>query len=89
MHERRTIIGSRVGLHARPAATFARAASESGIPVTIAAGDKGPVPAASMLSVMTLGVEFGQEVVLAAEGPGAEEALEALALLLESDLDAG
>jgi phosphocarrier protein HPr len=88
MHERRTTIGSRVGLHARPAATFARAAAQTGIAVTIAAGDKGPVPAASMLSVMTLGVEFGQEVVLAADGPGAEEALDALAVLLGSDLDA-
>ena len=88
MHERRTTIGSRVGLHARPAATFARAAAEAGVQVTIAAGDKGPVPAASMLSVMTLGVGFGQEVVLAAEGPGAEEALDALAELLASDLDA-
>ena len=88
MHERRTTIGSRVGLHARPAATFARAAAETGIPVTIAAGDRGPVPAASMLSVMTLGAEVGQEVVLAADGPGAAEALDALAVLLESDLDA-
>lgn len=88
MHERRTTIGSRVGLHARPAATFARAAAQTGIPVTIAAGDKAPVPAASMLSVMTLGVEFGQEVVLTADGPGAEEALDALAVLLASDLDA-
>jgi phosphocarrier protein len=89
MHQRRATIGSSVGLHARPAATFARAAAESGVPVTIAAGDRGPVSAASMLSVMTLGVEFGQEVVLAAEGPGAEEALDALAVLLESDLDVG
>lgn len=88
MHERRTTIGSRVGLHARPAATFARAAAAAGVPVTITAGDKGPVPAASMLSVMTLGAEFGQEVVLAADGPGAEEALDSLAALLASDLDA-
>ena len=88
MYERRTVIGSRVGLHARPAATFARAAAESGVAVTIAAGERGPVPAASMLSVMTLGAEHGQEVVLAAEGPGAEEALDALAALLASDLDA-
>jgi len=88
MHERRTTIGSRVGLHARPAATFARAAAEAGVPVTIATGDRGPVPATSMLSVMTLGAEFGQEVVLAAEGPGAEEALDSLAVLLASDLDA-
>jgi phosphocarrier protein HPr len=89
MHQRRTIVGSRVGLHARPAATFARAAEQTGIPVTIAAGDQAPVPAASMLSVMTLGVKFGEEVVLAADGPGAEEALDVLAVLLESDLDAG
>jgi phosphocarrier protein len=88
MHERRTTIGSRVGLHARPAATFARAAAGTGVPVTISAGDKGPVPAASMLSVMTLGAEFGQEVVLTAEGPGAEAALETLAALLATDLDA-
>lgn len=88
MHERRTTIGSRVGLHARPAATFARAAAEVGIPVTIATGERGPVSATSMLSIMTLGAEFGQEVVLAAEGPGAEEALDSLVLLLESDLDA-
>jgi phosphocarrier protein len=88
MHERRTTIGSRVGLHARPAATFARAAAGTGVPVTIATGDRGPVPAASMLSVMTLGAEFGQEVVLAADGPGAEAALETLAALLATDLDA-
>ena len=88
MPERRTTIGSRVGLHARPAATFARAASAAGVPVTIATGERGPVPAASMLSVMTLGAEFGQEVVLTAEGPGAEEALDSLAALLASDLDA-
>ena len=88
MHQRRTTIGSPVGLHARPAAMFARAAADTGIPVTIATGERGPVPATSMLSIMTLGVEFGQEVVLAADGPGAEEALDALAVLLESDLDA-
>ena len=87
MHERRATIGSRVGLHARPAARFARAAAEAGVPVTIAAGDKGPVPATSMLSLMTLGVEFGHEVLLSADGPGAEAALEDLVMLLESNLD--
>ncbi len=89
MPERRVTIASRVGLHARPAATFARAAAESGVPVTIAKGDKAPVPAGSLLSVMTLGVEHGDEVVLAANGDGTEEALDRLAALLESDLDAG
>ena len=37
---------------------------------------------------MALGVEHGDEVVLSAEGDGAETALEALGSLLETDLDA-
>ncbi|GAB3591406.1 HPr family phosphocarrier protein [Angustibacter peucedani] len=89
MPERRVTIGSSVGLHARPAATFARAAAETGVAVTIATADKGPLPAGSLLSVMTLGAEHGTEVVLAAEGDGADAALDQLATLLESDLDAG
>ncbi len=37
---------------------------------------------------MTLGVEHGDEVVLSAEGEGAEESLDALVALLECDFDA-
>ena len=37
---------------------------------------------------MALGVEHGDEVVLSAEGEGAEAALETLGDLLETDLDA-
>ncbi|PMQ19578.1 hypothetical protein CIK84_12965 [Glutamicibacter arilaitensis] len=37
MAERTAIIGSRVGLHARPAAIFAEAAAELPVEVTIAA----------------------------------------------------
>jgi phosphocarrier protein len=52
------------------------------------ASDAAPVDAASILGIMTLGAEFGDEVLLAAEGDGADEALEALAGLLATDLDA-
>jgi phosphocarrier protein len=37
---------------------------------------------------MTLGVEHGDEVVLSAEGDGADASLDALVALLERDLDA-
>jgi phosphocarrier protein HPr len=37
---------------------------------------------------MTLGVSHGDEVILAAEGEGAEAALDTLTTLLEQDLDA-
>jgi len=47
-----------------------------------------PVDASSILGIMTLGAEFGDEVVLSSTGDGAEEALDALAALLAKDLDA-
>jgi phosphocarrier protein len=86
--ERTAIVASKVGLHARPAAVFVKAASEAPVPVTIRKKDGAAVNAASILSIMTLGVSHGDEVVLAAEGDGAGAALDALARLLEQDLDA-
>lgn len=88
MFERRAVIGSAVGLHARPAAVFVQAAVRSPVAVTIAKGDGEPVDARSILFVLTLGAAQGDEVVLRAEGAGAEEALDSLVALLEQDLDA-
>lgn len=90
MPERTVTIASRVGLHARPAAIFVKAASEQPVKVSIVKVGSGvdPVDASSILGIMTLGAEFGDEVLLRAEGDGADEALETLAALLETDLDA-
>lgn len=88
MHTRTAVVASEVGLHARPAALFARAAGATGVPVTIAVRGGDPVDARSVLNVLTLGVRHGDEVVLTAEGDGAEAALAELAGLLESDLGA-
>jgi phosphocarrier protein HPr len=86
--ERTVVIASRVGLHARPAAVFVKAAAAQPVGVTIRKDDGLPVDATSILAVMTLGAEQGDEVTITAEGDGAEEALAALAALLETDLDA-
>lgn len=90
MPERSVIIASKVGLHARPAAIFVKAASEQPASVTIVKAGSGadPVAASSILGVMTLGAEFGEEVILSSDGDGAEESLDALAALLAKDLDA-
>lgn len=82
-----TTIGSRVGLHARPAALFARAAADLPVDVTISLGDGEPVDASSMLSVMTLGAAFGDSVTLRADGDGADAAVGSLAELFASELD--
>ena len=88
MPTRTAVVASSAGLHARPAAVFVQAAARTGLPVTIARSGQAGVDARSILSVMGLGAERGDEVVLTAEGEGAEAALEQLAALLETDHDA-
>jgi phosphocarrier protein HPr len=88
MPERRVVIASKVGLHARPASLFVQAASAAGVPVTIAKEGGDPVNARSILQVLALDARGGEEVVLSAEGDGAEAALEGLVRLLEIDHDA-
>lgn len=88
MPTRTVAVGSASGLHARPAALFVAAAAAQPVRVTIRVGDKRPVPANSMLSVLSLGAKRGTEVVIEAEGEGADAALDALAEMLVRDLDA-
>ena len=87
MPERRVVIGSKIGLHARPAAMFVQAAAKQPVKVTIAKSGGDPVDARSILSVLALDARGGDEVVLAAEGDGADQALEELAALVARDLD--
>jgi phosphocarrier protein HPr len=87
MPERRVVIGSKVGLHARPAAMFVQAAAKQPVRVTIAKSGGNPVDARSILSVLALDARGGDEVVLAADGDGAEQALDELAALVARDLD--
>ncbi|MFE4835897.1 HPr family phosphocarrier protein [Arthrobacter sp. NPDC056691] len=91
MTERTAVVASRSGLHARPAAIFADAAAQLDIDVTIALrGTRADeaLDASSILSLMTLGAAYGDTVVLRADDACAGDALEKLAVLLETDLDA-
>ncbi|MCI6574777.1 MAG: HPr family phosphocarrier protein [Actinomycetaceae bacterium] len=85
MISRTVKVGSPHGLHARPAAIFANAAGEyEDIEFTLTKGDES-ADAASLLEVMTLGAEFGDEVTLSTDDDSATEALEVLAALLEEN----
>ncbi|NIJ03646.1 HPr family phosphocarrier protein [Frigoribacterium faeni] len=88
MPERTVTIASSVGLHARPASLFSQAAGKSGAKVTLTSPAGKSVNAASILGVLSLGIGHGDEVVLATEGDNADAALDELATLLETDLDA-
>ena len=84
MAERTVTVESSHGLHARPASLFAQAAAKAASPVTIGKGDT-QVNAASILSVISLGVSHGDTVTLASDD---EAALDALVEILATDHDA-
>jgi phosphocarrier protein HPr len=85
--ERKVTVGSSVGLHARPATIFTQAAAKQPVKVKIAKSGGKAVDARSVLFVLGLDVRGGDEVVLSAEGDGAEAALDELEALLQKDLD--
>lgn len=87
MAQRTVTIASSVGLHARPAALFVQAASETGLDVEIGRPGEESVDATSILGVMALGAKHGEEVVLTADGENADAALDSLVDLLSRDLD--
>ncbi|WP_405392946.1 HPr family phosphocarrier protein [Streptomyces sp. NBC_01102] len=88
MYQRTVSVGSRSGLHARPASLFVQAATRQPVRVTIARDGRDPVDARSMLSILALAAQHGDTLVLSASGAGAQEAVEELATLLAQDLDA-
>jgi phosphocarrier protein HPr len=87
MPERIVTVASRVGLHARPAAVFVKAASAAPVPVTIAKEGRDPVSARSILAVLGLDVRCGDSVTISADGTGADATLDELEALLGADLE--
>lgn len=88
MPTKTAVVGSTVGLHARPASLLAAAVEDSGIEISIGREGEEPVDAASLLEVMSLGIEYGETIVITTEGDGTEAILEEIAKLVESNLDA-
>jgi phosphocarrier protein len=85
MPSQTVIVGSRVGLHARPAALIAEAVGKAGVPVTLATPGGVPIDAGSPLMIMTLGAKKGTEVIVSSDD---EEVLQRIAGMVEDDLDA-
>ncbi|WP_159501171.1 HPr family phosphocarrier protein [Microbacterium sp. 18062] len=93
MIERAVTFGSRLGLHARPASRIARAAAKHrGTTLTIAAEGAPPdqaKDATSLLSLLSIGAEYGDVLVVRGEGVSAQEAVDELEALLLDELDGG
>lgn len=84
MVARNVTIQNEQGFHVRPAEVFSDKAAEfsASIKVKNAAGEQ--ADAKSMLELMTLGLEKGSQVTIEAEGEDQQEAVDALAELVES-----
>ena len=81
-------VNNKVGLHARPAAEFVKIAASfpCNIQVKNDTSNSDFVNAKSILGVLTLGVNQGHTIIVTAEGEQADEALDALEKLIESDV---
>jgi phosphocarrier protein HPr len=81
MPERAVQIVNKNGLHARPAAEIVKLAAKFQADITIVKDDL-DVNGKSIMGVMMLAAEHGSTIVLRAEGPDADAALDALATLV-------
>ncbi|WP_219463883.1 HPr family phosphocarrier protein [Nonomuraea rhizosphaerae] len=82
MSERKVTVGAEVGLHARPAATFVRRAAEAPMDITVCRASGGTTAnGKSILQIMGLDVRQGEDIVIRAEGDGADEVLDELAAI--------
>jgi phosphocarrier protein HPr len=81
--ERAVRVRNAAGLHARPAAEFVKTANRYDAEVWVRKGEV-EVSGKSIMGVMMLAAEFGSELVIRAQGGDAEDALGALARLVES-----
>lgn len=88
MASKNVVVGSSVGLHARPAALIAAAAAEYDEDITIRLADAEPdagVDAGSSMMIMTLGAKAGTLVTVESDN---EAAVDEIAALIVKDLDA-
>ena len=88
MPSREVTVGSRIGLHGRPAAIVVKTAQAQTVTVRISVGEKPAVDARSIIAVLSLGAHGGDTVTIEADGDGADAALDAMADVLTKDLDA-
>ena len=84
MISKEIIVQNEVGLHARPATFFIQKANEFKSLITIARDDR-KVNAKSLLGVLSLGIIKGTKVVIEAERPDEQEAVEELNKLIMSN----
>jgi phosphotransferase system HPr (HPr) family protein len=84
--ETSVVITNKVGLHARPARLLVQTAAQFQAQIQVQCGEK-TANAKSIIGVLKLGAVMGNTLLVRAEGTDAEEAVKALAELVERKFD--
>lgn len=84
MVSKEIVVQNQVGLHARPATFFIQKATEFKSSIWVTKDDR-KINAKSLLGVLSLGVTRGTTIVVTAEGPDEQEAVDALDALIASN----
>ena len=88
MPTKKVSITNTLGLHARPAMTFAERAGEFSSQITVRRVDGGdPVDGKSIMQLLMLAGTKGTKLEIAAEGDDAAKALDALSQLVKAGFD--
>ncbi|MEO0287812.1 MAG: HPr family phosphocarrier protein [candidate division WOR-3 bacterium] len=82
MKEAKVVIPNTLGLHARPASLFVKLAEKFKSKITVEK-DGMVVNGKSIMSLLMLVAECGSTLIIKAEGPDEDEAIEALANLVK------
>jgi len=82
--ERTLEVSNEQGLHVRPARQFVEIASKFTADITVAK-DGRQVDGKSIIAIMTLGAHNGSIVTIAADGPDAQDALDALTKVITGE----
>ncbi len=85
MVSKEIVVRCESGLHNRQATYFVQKANEFECSIWLESGSR-KMNAKSLLGIMSLGVITGSSVVLSADGSGAEDAVNALEVLLQRDV---
>ena len=85
MFNKEVIVRCESGLHNRQATYFVQKANEFESSIWLESGNR-KMNAKSLLGIMSLGIITGAAVTLTAMGPDAEDAVNALEVLLQRDV---
>ncbi|KAB3530494.1 HPr family phosphocarrier protein [Alkaliphilus pronyensis] len=85
MIEKKVIIQNEIGLHARPASLVVKAATGFKSDIYFIK-DKNLFNCKSIMNVLSMGALKGQELILQADGPDEEKAIDAIVRLIEVEL---